>query len=95
MTLSQSAQTAQDARDTIQGLLYELERTRNLLYRADLSGTYFSKGDVVCPDEYEPDTRDADDIEYKDMVWLSGSIAPSPLKSNYQRLAAKARELVG
>lgn len=91
MTLSQSAQTAQDARDTIQGLLYELELTRNLLYRAYLAGATLRGGTVECPDGFEFNTERGN----VGNVIILCYTAPKELTTAYQHLAAKARELVG
>ena len=91
MTLLESVQTAHDARDTIQGLLYELERMRNLVYRAQLADATLRGGTVVCPEEFEFTTTPSGE----DTLVLGGFNAPKEFKTTHQRLSAKARELVG
>ncbi len=92
MTLLESVQAAHDARDTIQGLLYELERTRNLLYRVNMAaGVVMPVGTVVCPEDFEFTVNPSGE----EQIILSGFNAPKELNTTYQRLAAKARELMG
>lgn len=91
MTLLQSVQTAHDARDTIQGLRNELERMRNLVYRAHLADATLRGGMVVCPENFEFETE----ADILGDILIKGYTAPDGLQSTYQRLAAKARELAG
>jgi hypothetical protein len=91
MTLLESVHTAHDARDTIQGLRNELERMRNLVYRAHLADATLRGGTVVCPENFEFETE-ADGFGD---IKLTGFSAPRDLQTTHQRLAAKARELVG